>query len=549
MFTWLLACATTPGTIGPGETPGSDTGVDSAEPLPGDTADTGSDDTADTADTGGGNDHPYGCSAIYDQDRLPAFDLEISDGEWASLRSDYASGRKEYHEAELHYEAEIVPVMVRLKGNPGFSWFGDKLQFVVSFNEVDPDARFHGLRKIAFDASWYDSTVLRDRLSWSVMRARGDLAAACANNSTLSINGEFYGVYGNIEYFDHEYLERVFGKESAGGTLWKYGAEPTANDDVADYGPINSLWAASTVEQYAALGDLQEWTRAWAAETVLGDDDGYVCCGHNFYVYDHPTEGLLFVPWDFDDTLDIAPFDADPVSGYAAGFFNQTAFVTLLRDPTWHAAYVDEVEAMNTAFDPDVVVPELDAWNAQIEDAVTADLYHTWGLEERRQTIERLRAWIPARHAFLDDWVACERGAPVDADGDGLDSCDDKDDSTPLAAETCNGRDDDNDGDIDEAAGCDDCVRHDLDDDHLLFCYDARTWADAQANCEDRGGTLASIPDTESYYMAFFWSWPEQEHWWLGDDGEGSCRTWNEASWNFGSATCTESHRSICELP
>jgi hypothetical protein len=510
------------------------------EGLPGDTDDSGN---------SGGDKDEYGCADLYAPDRLVAYDLEMGAGEWARLRADYTAGRKEYVEAVLHLDGERADVQVRLKGNPDFSWMGDKMQFVVSFNEVDPDARFHGLRKITLDASWYDSTVLRDRLSYDVMRRAGGLPAACANNATLSINGEFYGVYGHIEYFDHEYLERAFGKEAANGGLWKYGTELKANDDEANEPSIRAFWRAETVAEMEATGNVDQWTRAWAAETVLGDADGYVCCAHNFYLYEHPEEGVLFIPWDFDDTLEVTEYDDDPVLGYESWPFSQPHFVTVLDDPAYRAGYVDHIEALNAAMDPALMRAQVAAWDAQVSPAVALDENRTWGDEERASTLLRLDRWFQARHDSLDTWVSCARGAPVDNDGDGLDSCADRDDTTPTAEESCNGIDDDSDSAIDELAECDDCIRHDLDDVHLLMCRWPRTATEAQEACEARGGTLADLDSTEAIYMTFFWTWPDDEPWWLAGERGGDCYSWDEASFQFAWTPCEESHPSVCALP
>jgi spore coat protein CotH len=537
LFAFLAACTVSDDSGGSegGNGPG-------ATELP---ADTGAADTAEEA----GPDDEWGCADIYAVDKLPAYELDIATGDWARLRADFSAGRKDYHEAVLHLDGETADVQVRLKGNPDFSWFGDKMQFVLSFNEVDPDARFHGLRKTTLDSTWYDSTLLRDRLSWDVMRRAGGLPAACANNATLTINGEFYGIYGHIEYFDHEYLERAFGKEAADGGLWKYGAEPTANADIADEAAIRAFWKADTLDEMESVGDVSQWARAWAAETVLGDADGYVCCAHNFYLYDHPEEGVLFVPWDFDDTLEVTAFDDDPIEGYDGWAFSQPHFLTVLESPAYRAAYVEHVAELNEAMDPELMRANLAAWDAQIAEAVAADPLHTWGVEERTTTIERLDAWFLARHQFLDTWVACERGSPVDADGDGLDSCSDRDDSTPVGEETCNGRDDDNDGAIDELESCDDCIRHDLDEDHLLMCRWPRTAAEAQTHCEERGGNLASIGSTEALYMTYFWTWPDDEPWWLSGVNGGNCYSWDESTFTFAWTPCSESHPSVCALP
>ena len=90
---------------------------------------------------------------------------------------------------------------------------------MIAFNETDPDARFHGLRELALDASRYEPTKLRDRVAWQVIRRQGELPFACANTATLAINGEPFGVYTNIEYLDRGWLARSFGTDDATGTL------------------------------------------------------------------------------------------------------------------------------------------------------------------------------------------------------------------------------------------------------------------------------------------------------------------------------------------
>ncbi len=536
---WIVACDPAP--LPPGAA--GDSPVDSVEQAP------GGGDTAESAVADPGrNRDVHGCVDLYHQDNLPAFHLTISPDEWAELERDYEAGAKTYHPAELSYEDEQVPVQVRLKGNPSFSWFGDKLQFVISVNEDDPDARFHGQRKIVLDATWYEPTLLRERLGWWVMRERGELPASCANNATLTVNGEFYGTYANIEYLDHEYLERVFGDEAASGTLWKYGTEPKTNVENADYAEMETFWRADDVATMASLGDVREWTRAWAAESVMGDDDGYWCCAHNFYIFDHPDDGLLFVPWDWDDTFEITPYDSDPVTGYYSGLFQQSHFLAVVGDPAWREVYVEEVAAMNAVMDPATVVPLLRDWDAEVRPMLEADPHRTFSMEEHDETVERLVNWVGARHAFVDTWVQCQAEPASDGDGDGLVACADNDDGIPVSPETCNGVDDDNKGVVDDDPSCDDCVAHGIDGWDLLFCRYGRTWDQAQANCADRGGTLLYPTATEEVYLTFFYTWPVFEDWWLGEDRGATCLSWDPASFNYGSAPCAEAHPSVCSI-
>lgn len=535
--------------------------VDSGLPhVPVDTA-------ADSADSGDPAhtdppDDADGCAAVYDRDTLQAFSIDITPEDWAALEADYASGAKNYHPVVFRWRDEVVPdAMIRLKGNPGFSWFIDKMQFVIAFNEVNPDGRFQGLRKLALDASWYEPTLVRDRVAWQVIRTAGrpDLPFACANSATLDVNGAYYGLYTNIEYLDHEWLERSFGDDGATGTLWKYGTDPVANADASDGSALAALASTTDPAVLATLGDPAQWLHAWAAEAVLGDDDGYWCCNHNYYLYEHPVDGIRFVDWDLDDAFDVQRYNADPVTGYpegsALGLFAQPHVLALANDPVWGPAYVDAVAELNAAMDPAATVADIDAWTAQVADALEADPERSIGWEEHLAAVERMRAWVYARHAFVDSWVACRRGSTADGDGDGATVCTDPDDANasvhPDAPETCNGVDDDADGRIDEGLGdsCDDCVRHDFGDRHFLFCTEPRTNADAEAHCATRGGTLTEYGSTGEYYLYFFYTWPVLEPWWTATSGTALCGAWDESTFSDTLVRCTEPHPSVCAVP
>lgn len=513
---------------------------DSVEQAPGDS-------TVESEDTSGDGDDAQ-CDAIYDSDKLPEFTLDFELNDWSALQSDYRSGDKQYHPAKFTYESEVFDVQVRLKGNPGFSWFGGKMQFVISFNEIDPDARFRGLRKIALDATWYEPTMFRDRLAWTILREHTSLPGACANNAVLTINDELYGVYANIEYFDHEYLERAFGDAST-GTLWKYGSEPTANADAADYAKIEGFWGARNLEQMAEFGDPAQWIQAWAAEAVLGDDDGYWCCANNFYLYDHPDKGIQFLIWDMDDTFEVTPYNLDPVEGYGRGMFQQDHFREVIASPDGRAAYVGAVREMNEALKEAKPAELLAEWDAQVRPAIEADPNRTFSLAEHDEQFARLINYLPARTAYIDAWLACESTPEQDADSDGLTACFDNDDTTPQAVETCDGIDNNADGLVDNDAGCGDCEYHGIDDSHFAFCFQPRSFDEAAAHCQTLGGELA-IPEVDAeVYMTFFYTWTVYTPWWLGQDYGATCLTWDPTQFNYGDEPCADELPSVCRVP
>jgi hypothetical protein len=210
---------------------------------------------------------PRACADLYDEDLLPTFELTIAPEHWSAIVDDCS---REYQPATLRYGDESAAAMVRNKGNWSFSC--EKPQFVISFNETDSQARFHGLRKLVLDAPFYDRTLLRERLAFHFL-ARYGSEASCANNARLLVNGAYLGLYANVERIDREYLERHYDDPS--GDLWKAGRELKTNEDMPDHARIDAFWAAREVSELATLVDLEQAVRAWAGQAMLPDRDSY----------------------------------------------------------------------------------------------------------------------------------------------------------------------------------------------------------------------------------------------------------------------------------
>lgn len=530
----LLLGACSPATVGskdPGE--GSGGQPDSAAEE-----DTGTRDTSIEQVPGTDLDDE-GCPVLYQQDRLPIFELEIDESDQAALELDYATGTKQYHPARFAYVNEagnrltFDEAAVRLRGNPGFSWIGRKMQFAISFNEIDPDGRFLGLRHLTLDASWYEPSHLRDRLGYAYLRRRG-IPAPCANNAELWINGEFYGLYKNIEYPDRELLERLFGDEGATGVLWKYGYDPTVNAEEADASRMEAFRTNTSVAWQEANTDLEANIAEWSAEAALPHNDGYWCCNHNFYLYEHPQRGILFLPWDLDFAFDDTPYFADPYTWYRDSNY-QPHLDAVTADPTWGPRFVAAMRDSVDAYDADLMESWTVEWQDQIADAFARDPHTNHSVGAQQDAVARLGEYVHNRRAFLDTWVRCQQGE-TDGDGDGYGPCDECDDGDasvhPGAAETCDGRDDDCDGLIDDGDGCDACDEHAWDGSRILLCTTPRTWEEAKAECEAQGATLGFPRTTGDWYVFWihhYWHelyWTGITWWWVGGTDQASEGTW-----------------------
>ncbi|HEU5055593.1 MAG TPA: CotH kinase family protein [Kofleriaceae bacterium] len=436
---------------------------------PSDGGDDGSDGMVDPVDDG--------CPSLFAQDVVPDFHVEISESDWAALEYEFvhrderiAAGEDPtpYHPIVFRHDGEVVEdAMIRLNG--ASSWteallFEDdpfKMQFVISFNENNEDGRYRGRRKIALDMPRSDWTFLRHRLGLYALRSIG-VPAQCANNARLFVNGDYYGLYSNIERMDRELLERLF-PEAPDGNLWKGGRIIKTNEDDFTWERLTAFWEvgeSGTVAQLAAMSDLPASIEVWAAEAVLPHPDGYYAGRANFYLYDHPERGFLWLPEDLDSAFDFVAPTVDALFPPCIGQHpeDRQHYLLVMDDPTWRQRYIDALGRKLHAYDPADMEMRLDQWSAQIAEAADADPHKPFSMGDHETAVEDLRGFFRQRAGFLAEWLDCLTSGGPDSDGDGAEMCRDCDDSSrdfgPQVTETCNQFDDDCDGHIDEVADC-----------------------------------------------------------------------------------------------
>jgi hypothetical protein len=361
------------------------------------------------------------CPDIYDTGTLQTFELEMARDELEQMHRDCAQQVKTYRPATFRYGSEAARVMVRLKGN--WSFRCDKMQFVVSFNETDPDARFHGVRKLVLDAPWYDPSLLGERVGFAFMKRTGNYWS-CANTARLMLNGEYYGTFTNVERLDEAYLQRHFPADEVGGSLYEGGVELKTNEALNDTRRRDALLTARDLASIEALADLSEAVKVWASLAMLPDPDSYWAGVEiNYYLYDHPKRGFLWLPVDMDMTMrqvkaEKSSFQvgvqedlvrADPLTYEHPSWRRENIYRIVLSDAAWCGRFLDELRRARDAYDVPTMSREIDLWAAQITDAVRNDPHRTFTFEQHLEGVAALKAFMPKRFAFVDGWLRTAR--------------------------------------------------------------------------------------------------------------------------------------------
>jgi hypothetical protein len=391
------------------------------------------------------------CSDLFDDAVVTTYDIQIDPAEWALIHDEFVNWQLReangldltpYHAILFRNGGEEAPAWIRLKGNS--SWFeavakdpNVKKQFVIAFDQgIDTKARFHGVQKVELDMPTIDLSYLHERLAQSFLRDIG-LPNLCANSAKLIVNGAYYGLYANLEYMNKDFLKRVFPGESD-GDLWKKGRElkTNENDPNHDDSRKHALWATSSVSDLTTLMDMDASIRTWAAEALMPQSDGYWGAGSNFYVYDHPTRGFIWLTDDLDGTFEFMPPDMHPMYFWLNRDYPRKPgpqYVAVMADEMWRNRFVETLAQLVEAWDAGGLQARIDRWSAQIAEPLATDPNRCESLEVHQAWQRRLRDFMVARPDAVRRWLACYNGGGPDADADGVTWCRDCDDAVPTS--------------------------------------------------------------------------------------------------------------------
>lgn len=218
-------------------------------------------------------------------------------------------------------------VGVRRKGASTFRSLPKKASLKIKFDKYQKGQTFDGLSDLTLNNMVSDKTGIAERLGYHVFREAG-LPAGRSNHAHVTINGEDYGVYSNVESANEQYLARVFPKnpittmyEADGGSQWTPGVESDFEVKLGpdDQGDLKKLFAAvaaakteTLLADVAPRLDTAQWLKYSAAEALIGDLDGYgfgIYGSHNYFLAGNANATFSILPW----SLDLAFTDEDTI--------------------------------------------------------------------------------------------------------------------------------------------------------------------------------------------------------------------------------------------
>lgn len=364
-------------------------------------------------------------AVVFPDDQVPRLDLAMTREQWAAIQTDvsalfgFAFGAggaptqsfptedPAYVNVALRFGGKRWDhVGFRLKGNSSLAaaWRSGKfkLPFRLKLDQFADDyprirgQRFYGFRELSFSPAVADASLIRERLASELLRASGVGAARTAFYRVwIDFGGgsRYVGLYTAVEVIDDTFPLSAFGEDDGNlykptSTLAAFRAdefEKKSNKSAADFSDVQAFVAALNdprrVAQPAkwragleATFDVDHFLRWLAVNTTMVNWDSYGTMAQNYYLYQHRTRGLVWIPWDHNESFTNNP----PIVGVQPTFTGLSYTLNevsaswpliryLIDDPVYNARYRELLRELRaTVFTEAVMHPLIDRLHAQV---------------------------------------------------------------------------------------------------------------------------------------------------------------------------------------
>lgn len=156
---------------------------------------------------------------LFDNTKVHSIDIVMDD--WEEFIQNTTS--EEYYAANVVIDGEAYRnVGIRGKGNTSLSTVAslgsECYSFKIEFDQYDSTKSYHGLDKLSMNNLIQDSTMMKDYLSYTMMR-EFDVNTPLCSFVYITVNGEDWGLYLAVEGVEEAFLERNYGSDY--GELYK----------------------------------------------------------------------------------------------------------------------------------------------------------------------------------------------------------------------------------------------------------------------------------------------------------------------------------------
>jgi spore coat protein CotH len=355
-------------------------------------------------------------NTLFDESRVSSVYIEISPDSLAVIMTNVLSDH--YFKAKFIYDYgsgrdTLQDVGFRLRGNT--SRFSQKKSFKIGFNTYVPGRKYQDVKKINLNGQHNDPTMIREKLFYDTWKKSG-MVERRTSFVRMYINHDYYGLYTNLEEFDKEWLDRVYGENA--GNLYKctYPADLAylgsnqqfykniesgsatggraydlqtneVEDDYSDFVQLVTALNMPADSQFAAqiseLINVDEFLKAFALDVASGNWDDYLYNQNNYYLYHNQITGKFeFISYDTDNTFGVDWMGQDWATRNCLDWIShgqpRPLAVKLLAVPAFQDKYRHYLDTIaRFIILPDSIFPLIDAMKELNTPAAIDDTYRT----------------------------------------------------------------------------------------------------------------------------------------------------------------------------
>lgn len=347
--------------------------------------------------------HPENNEAFL-QDEVAEIHITVSAADLSTLLGD--SLFTDHHfPAVFRYQSAnfsdtLQSVGFRVRGNTSRN--AKKKGFKVSFNEYVVGQKFKGIEKMNLIGQHNDPSLLRYWTSLHLLQRYG-LIASRTSFVKLYLNGNYRGLYLNVEHIDDEFLQKRF-IDDDGGNLYKaswgadlnyWGSNPNSyrsvyelktNKDSNDYSAfilfldsLNNISDSDFPCYMERNFEVNHYLKTLATEILIGHWDGHAFNKNNFYLYRQPSNGkFVFIEYDLDNTFGIDWFGVDWTDRNLNNWHesNRPLVERLLDVPYYKDVFNAYLDTLLTDLDTSSLGTVLENKQDLIKGAVLSDTYY-----------------------------------------------------------------------------------------------------------------------------------------------------------------------------
>ncbi len=358
---------------------------------------------------------------LYDPAKIVQVELTLDDAAIAMLSSAEVAAAKTWAHAKFKCgDVTFDDVGVRVKGTSTLRLYPGKAALKVKLNKWVKGQKLAGIDTLTLNNMMSDPTFLAERITYHVFRSLG-LHAPHANAAHVTINGQDYGLYANIETPNESFLARELGGKGASlyevnwGSSWLPGdgGETGFEIDVPVPGAlpgtmpdVDQLFqAVAAARDEKLLDDLaghlhtKMWLRHSAAEAVTGHYDGYaygLYGSHNYFMIGDVDGKFELAPWSTDLSLSNREGVPD-----AANPLGTTVFARCKRSTTCWDTYKAEVKSVLDVYETLDLVNLAKSWHQQIDTLARSDPKRESGIDDYESVTEHLYEFLATRPSVV----------------------------------------------------------------------------------------------------------------------------------------------------